>query len=305
MWWLCCTYTHTRAVCCLRHTLQEDILISNITTMNPGFWNLVPVHSRRITITDLNVSARWKADVSPTGESPYRTPNTDGIEPMWSSSVLVQRARILNGDDCVTVKSGSHDVLIEDLYCEHGNGMTVGSVWYDDVVNVTYRRVTMNGTHSGPVIKGRSQGNATVRDILFEDVTLIGVHQAVTVDCVYESAGSVAPNIGVQVVNVTYRNVSGTVIPTAARGPSAPTAGRMDARTLGDSRAARAPNPMKLSDAAGTFVCMPDRPCAVTIDGVSVSHANVKTGTPPPWLCRNATVAVGPGGVMPRLTGGC
>ena len=31
--------------------------------------------------------------------------------------------------------------LIEDLYCEHGDGLTIGSVWYDDVTNVTYRSV--------------------------------------------------------------------------------------------------------------------------------------------------------------------
>ena len=44
---------------------------------------------------------------------------------------------------------------------------------YDDVVNVTYRRVLMNRTHNGPMVKGRSQGNATVRDVLFEDVRLL------------------------------------------------------------------------------------------------------------------------------------
>lgn len=51
--------------------------------------------------------------------------------------------------------------------------------------NVTYRRVVMNATHNGPMIKGRSQGNATVRNILFEDVQLIRVRLALTVDCVY------------------------------------------------------------------------------------------------------------------------
>ena len=60
---------------------------------------------------------------------PYRTPNTDGIEPMWSSNVSVRRVRIKNGDDCITVKSGSSNVLVEDLYCEHGDGLTIGSVW--------------------------------------------------------------------------------------------------------------------------------------------------------------------------------
>ena len=46
---------------------------------------------------------------------------------------------------------------------------------------------------------GRSQGNATVSDILFEDVTLLDVYLALTIDCDYETPGSVVPNIGVQV----------------------------------------------------------------------------------------------------------
>ena len=29
----------------------------------------------------------------------------------------------------ITVKSGSHDILVEDLYCEHGDGLTIGSIW--------------------------------------------------------------------------------------------------------------------------------------------------------------------------------
>ena len=48
--------------------------------------NLVPVHSEDITITDVNVSAAWSAGVK---EDPFRTPNTDGFEPMWSNNVTV------------------------------------------------------------------------------------------------------------------------------------------------------------------------------------------------------------------------
>ena len=39
--------------------------------------------------------------------------------------------------DCVTVKSGSSNVLAERLDCTHSHGITIGSVWYDDVSNVT------------------------------------------------------------------------------------------------------------------------------------------------------------------------
>lgn len=47
----------------------------------------------------------------------------------------------------------------------------LGQVWYDDVRNVTYRNVVMDDCSAGPRIKGRRQGNATVSDITFENVS--------------------------------------------------------------------------------------------------------------------------------------
>ena len=43
---------------------------------------------------------------------------------------FISHVRVINGDDCITVKSGSRDILVEDLYCEHGDGLTIGSIWY-------------------------------------------------------------------------------------------------------------------------------------------------------------------------------
>jgi hypothetical protein len=57
--------------------------VSNITLRNPGFWNLVPVRSSRITIEGVNVTAAWSPAANK--DDPFETPNTDGFEPMWST----------------------------------------------------------------------------------------------------------------------------------------------------------------------------------------------------------------------------
>ena len=114
-----------------RADFTEGLSFDNISMVNPGFWNLVPVHSQHVRIANVNVSAKYAED-SPLGPfvDPYsRTPNTDGFEPMWTTDVHVSNCRVLNGDDCITIKSGSSDVLVEDLYCEHGDGLTIGSVY--------------------------------------------------------------------------------------------------------------------------------------------------------------------------------
>lgn len=180
------------------------IRVDNITFTDPGFWCVVPTHSEDITITNLRVTA-----------SKY-SPNTDGVEPMWSRNVLVRDAVISNGDDCITVKSGSSNVLVENVACENSHGITVGSVWYDDVVNVTYRNIALKNCGAGARIKGRSQGNATVRDVRWENITLDGVGTGIEVDMDYETPGTVTSNKGVTVIGAAFAGVRGTVSKGAA-----------------------------------------------------------------------------------------
>jgi polygalacturonase len=269
----------------LRIEHSHDVTVENITFFNPGFWNLVPVRSQHILIQDVNVTARWpEGSKKPAPADPYAaTPNTDGFEPMWSNHVTFRRCRVLNGDDCITIKSGSSNILVEDLYCEHGDGLTIGSIWYDDVTNVTYRRVVMNRTHNGPMIKGRSQGNATVSNITFENIELIDVRLALTVDCVYETLGTVVPNTGVQALGITFRNISGTVIQEKG----------LDH------------DPTMLTDASGTFFAHDaTRKIEVTLENIVLRKADRADKTPPAWLCNHSNITVR-GVVEPPLSESC
>eukprot|EP00937_MAST-01D_sp_MAST-1D-sp2_P006223 g6223.t1 len=184
---------------------SSHIRIDNVTFTNPGFWCVVPTHSDNVVITNLRVVA------------PAFSPNTDGVEPMWSSNVLVRGAHITNGDDCITVKSGSSNVTVEDVVCENSHGITIGSVWYDDVVNVTYRNVSLRNCKAGARIKGRSQGNATVRDVRWEGISMEGSGTGVEVDMTYETPGSVSNNTGVTVIGAQFDGVRGTVAEQAAK----------------------------------------------------------------------------------------
>lgn len=58
-----------------------------------------------MTVSDLNLSAVWS-----TGES---TPNTDGWDIFRSDSVVLQNSVINNGDDCVSFKPNSTNVVVQ------------------------------------------------------------------------------------------------------------------------------------------------------------------------------------------------
>lgn len=237
----------------LRIEASRGVVVQGVTLRNPGFWCLVPVRSRGVTVRNVTVVAR-------TAAGSLDTPNTDGIEPMWSSDVHVSDVDITNGDDCITVKSGSRNVLVERVNCTHSHGITVGSVWYDDVVNVTYRDIAMGGgSKAGPRIKGRSQGNATIRDIVFDRITLDGVTgpAGIQVDMTYETPGSTTKNTGCVARNITFRGVTGTVAATA-------------------SGARRNGSVLLSTHHAGSLVCLPKRPCNV---GLRVEHVHLASGS--------------------------
>ena len=92
---------------------SSGVTIENVSLVNSGFWTLVPVHSQRLRFADLTISAEWSGAAAARGcPSPhcdpprtagqfdrFRTPNTDGIEPMWSSDVHITGCWIKNGDD--------------------------------------------------------------------------------------------------------------------------------------------------------------------------------------------------------------
>ena len=147
----------------------------------------MPTYSTRVLIRHSTISASQSS------------PNTDGVEP------------ITNGDDRITVKSGSTNVLVENIHCKGSHGITVGSIWDDDVTNVTYRNCTLEDCGAGPRIKGRSQGNATIRDVRFENIKLHGrVQKAIQVNMDYETPGSKTNNTGVTAQNASYVNISGS-----------------------------------------------------------------------------------------------
>jgi hypothetical protein len=149
------------------------------------------------------------------------------------------------------------------------------------------------------MIKGRSQGNATVSDITFEDIALHEVYLALTVDCDYETSGSVVPNIGVKAVNIIFRNISGTV---CKKRPSDYGSSHGYAPgSLGSLTAKR--DPTFLVNAAGTFFCRPGRRCSLSLVDVSLTHADAHNDTPPVWACNNSDMAST--NVLPKLPGAC
>lgn len=56
---------------------------------------------------------------------------TDGIDLTCNDNCYIHDCEVTNRDECVSVKSPSANVLIEDMYCNHSGGMSIGSLSAD------------------------------------------------------------------------------------------------------------------------------------------------------------------------------
>lgn len=127
--------------------------------------------------------------VSSTSPSGAPTLNTDGVDTMFSDNITFRRWSVTNGDDSISPKANSTNILIEDCDFYNGAGIAIGSVGqypgrYERVANVTARDVRFHNTKHAAYIKtwtgvqkgdppnGGGGGLGFATNLTFENFTL-------------------------------------------------------------------------------------------------------------------------------------
>lgn len=67
-------------------------------------------------------------DISGFSASKNVAKNTDGWDTYRSSNIVIQNSVINNGDDCVSFKPNSTDMVVQGLHCNGSHGISVGSL---------------------------------------------------------------------------------------------------------------------------------------------------------------------------------
>ncbi|KAL6706220.1 hypothetical protein ACN47E_005955 [Coniothyrium glycines] len=141
----------------------------------------------------------------------------DGVD-VWGNNVWIHDIMVTNKDECVTVKSPSQNILIENIYCNSSGGCAMGSLGTDTAISkVIYRNVYTWKSNQMMMVKSNG-GSGYVEDVLFEN--FIGHSNAwnLDIDQKWASMSTIAGN-GVQLSNMTFKNWKGTVANGAERGP--------------------------------------------------------------------------------------
>ncbi|EOA19709.1 hypothetical protein CARUB_v10003570mg [Capsella rubella] len=148
--------------------------------------------------------------------SPSSSPNTDGIHIENSNSIEIYNSVISNGDDCVSIGTGSYDIDIRNLTCgPGGHGISIGSLGDKNsracVSNVTVRDSVIKFSDNGVRIKTWQGGSGSVSGVTFDNIHMDAVRNPIIIDQYYCTAKSCANKTSAVFVNdIAYQSIKGT-----------------------------------------------------------------------------------------------
>ncbi|PPR93687.1 hypothetical protein GOBAR_AA26983 [Gossypium barbadense] len=100
----------------LRFDFLTNAMIQDITTKDSKQFQANVLGCKNITFEHFTVSA------------PDESPNTDGIHIGRSDGVNVLNSEIKTGDDCVSIRDGSKNLVINGVTCGPGHDISIGSL---------------------------------------------------------------------------------------------------------------------------------------------------------------------------------
>ncbi|PSK36693.1 hypothetical protein B9Z65_1876 [Elsinoe australis] len=141
----------------------------------------------------------------------------DGVD-IFSNNIHVHDVMVTNKDECVTVKSPSKNILVENIYCNWSGGSAFGSLGADVAISqVVYRNVYTTNSNQMMMIKSNG-GSGTVSDCAFENFIGHSNAYSLNVEQYWSSMKPVAGN-GVKLSNFRFVNWTGTASNGMQRGP--------------------------------------------------------------------------------------
>ncbi|KAK4566086.1 hypothetical protein RGQ29_002326 [Quercus rubra] len=183
----------------------NNIVVSGLTSINSQLTHLVINSCNNVVVQNVKLIA------------PDLSPNTDGIHVQTSTGVTIKGSTMQTGDDCISIGPGTNNLLMSNIKCGPGHGVSIGSLARElneaGVQNVTLTNAVFTGSDNGVRIKSWARpSNGFVRNILFQNIVMRNVENPIIIDQNYcpHNQGCPLQSSGVKISEVTYRNIQGT-----------------------------------------------------------------------------------------------
>ena len=193
-----------------------DLYAKDIYILRPILFGLIGAEGAVISDLKFRYSPQWYTLVANSsdvvfdnidifGGSVSKNPakNTDGWDTYRSDNIVIQNSHIDNGDDCVSFKPNSTNIVVQNLVCNGSHGISVGSLGQypgevDYVENVYVYNISMSNASDGARIKvwpgaasalsGDLQGGGgggAVKNITYDGMTISNVDYAIEITQCY------------------------------------------------------------------------------------------------------------------------
>ncbi|TKY53339.1 Polygalacturonase protein [Spatholobus suberectus] len=179
--------------------IVEDLTIKNGQQIHVSFQD-----SENVKVSGLTVRA------------PGNSPNTDGIHVTNTQNIQISSSVIGTGDDCISIVSGSRNLLATDITCGPGHGISIGSLGaggsQDFVSGIMVNGAKFSGTTNGVRIKTWQGGSGGASNIQFQNIQMDNVTNPIIIDQNYcdQTTPCKKQQSAVQIRNVLYQNIKGT-----------------------------------------------------------------------------------------------
>ncbi|KAJ8447115.1 hypothetical protein Cgig2_022844 [Carnegiea gigantea] len=154
-------------------------------------------------------------------KSPGNSPNTDGIHVENTIDARIYNSFISNGDDCVSIGAGTHNLDIKNVTCGPSHGISIGSLGAHNtracVSNITVTNCLIRHSDNGVRIKTWQGGSGSVSGVTFEGIHMDTVRNPIIIDQYYCLSKNCSNQTSAVSINaISYTNIKGTYNP---RGP--------------------------------------------------------------------------------------
>lgn len=140
--------------------------------------------------------------------------NSDGFDVSSSTNFTIRDSVVINQDDCVAVTSGDN-VRVDNMYCDGGHGLSIGSVGgksNNNVTNISFTNSVVLNSQNGLRIKSNSNTTGYINNIVYRNITVSNIDiYGIDVQQDYLNGGPTgSPTNGVIISNVLFENIHGT-----------------------------------------------------------------------------------------------
>ena len=193
----------------------EDVLLQN----SPNH-NIELEESTHVRVRRLRVSA------------PHHSPNTDGINFAGGHDQSIVDSHISNGDDCVSIVCAGAtilappgagggtipyggNVIVRNVTCDGGHGISIGSIRHGYVSNVTVEGVHFNGSDNGARIKTYPNHSGLITGITYRNIVMSKVVNPILINGAYcpisQKPYPCPPGqVAVKIENIVFEDITGS-----------------------------------------------------------------------------------------------